>query len=692
MSAPWMAGSAFRRARVLLGLWMVAFVVLTARAAEIQLRSGATWRAEADRQHRGMGTLPAPRGQILARDGLPLAQSHEVFRVAVAPHELRDRGVAADRLVEVLGIAPEEARRITQSDRRWIPLPQPYPPRVREELRGIAGIHLEREYRRFHPQGAMALGLLGGVVDQAGSGGVEEAFDAHLQGVPGSRVIARDSGGRPLPGEGWLVRAPQAGGDVVLTLDRELQEIAEEALLDAMRSSGARGGSLLVSDPWTGELLAMASVQDGQVGSLAGFTSPYEPGSTLKPFTLAALVELGRASMQDTVHTGDGRLRIAGRTITDVSKVGSVTLSDALRVSSNIGIVLAAEALEPAEQYEILRDFGFGVATGLGLPGEAAGTLRHPRQWSRQSAASLAMGYEVAVTPLQMLMAYGALANGGLLMEPRIVRETRDRSGGATPADPPRVIRRVISEETARTLNQALVEAVSDGTGGQARLATFTVAGKSGTSRAMGSDARYEQGAYYASFVGFFPAERPQLVIYVKLDRPQGTFFGGATAAPVTRATMEAILAARQPPLDRQALAMIARRGHVDEAQASGAQGVPALLASWQAAALQGGSPTRESSSVLDGMEGLDALHGWGVPDIRGLPARVVLRQLHARGFEVAWHGSGRAQRMDPAPGTLLPRGSVVHVYGDDLPDRGAPVSEPPRSPLSQAATLGGAP
>jgi membrane peptidoglycan carboxypeptidase len=253
-----------------------------------------------------------------------------------------------------------------------------------------------------------------------------------------------------------------------------------------------------------------------------------------------------------------------------------------------------------------------------------------------------------------------------------------------TPADPPRVIRRVISEETARTLNQALVEAVSEGTGGQARLATFTVAGKSGTSRAMGDDARYEQGAYFASFVGFFPAERPQLVILVKLDRPQGSFFGGATAAPVTRATMEAILAARQPPLDRQALAMIARRGYAMEGR-PGDRGVPALLASWQAAALEGGGIPRLSAEG----EGLDARV---VPDVRGLPARVVLRHLHARGFEVAWHGSGRAARMDPVPGTVLPPGGIVHVYGEHVPGGPATPSDGSPTQTARVATLGGAP
>jgi len=687
MSGSSMSSGPLNRGRVLLAIWILAFVVLLVRAGEVQVRNASTWRGEADRQHRGMGAIPAPRGQILARDGMPLAQSHEIFRVAVAPHELRDPDAVATRLVEVMGISPEEARRATGSERRWVRFPQAYPPRVREGLAGIPGVHLEREFRRFHPQGEMARGVLGTVIDGKGAGGVEEAFDLYLQGVPGSRVIARDSGGRPIPGESWIVAEPQAGGDVVLTLDRDLQEIAQEALLEAIESSGARGGDLLVTDPWTGELLAMASIQDGQVGSLAGLTTPYEPGSTLKPFTLAGLVELGRVSLQDSVDTGDGRLRVAGRTISDVSKVGKVSLAHALRVSSNVGIVLAAESFKHGEQYEFLRDFGFGVSTGIPLPGEASGLLRHPRQWSRQSAASLAMGYEVSVTPLQMVMAYGALANGGLLMEPRIIHETRDVSGHPVIAEPPRAIRRVISEETAQQINQALVEAVSEGTGGRARLATFTVAGKSGTTRAMGADGRYETGGYYASFVGFFPAERPQLVVFVKLDRPQGTYYGGATAAPVTRATMEAILAARSSPLDRQALAVLAR-SQEPTAQAHDGRGLPTLFASWQAAAREGDRVVRTLAQPEPTSPSGRGLVG-RVPDVRGLPARAALRQLHAQGFEVEWHGSGRAVRSVPGAGAPLAPGERVQVFGS-IPGTGAPVS--PSGVPAVVALQGGAP
>jgi len=648
------------RGRILLAGWVMALGGLLVRAGDVQLREGAVWRAEAERQHRAQGSLPASRGGILDRDGVPLALSHEVFRVGIAPGELRDREEAAALLVETLGISPAEARRATHADRSWVQLPSRYPPRVRERLGPVQGIYVERELTRFYPHGELGRGILGVVIDEEGTGGIEQAFEPHLRGIPGSQIVSRDSQGRPIPGESWVIQPPQAGGDVVLTLDRDLQEIAHEALVEALAETGARGGDLLVTDPRTGEILAMVSIQQGSSNFLGSVNSPYEPGSTLKPFTVAGLLELGLASMSDSVDTENGRWTVGRRTISDVSVVGKVTLAHALRVSSNVAIAKLAGAFDPLEQFELLRDFGFGVRTGIPLPGESTGRLRHPREWSGQSAVSLSIGYEIAVTPLQMAMAYGALANGGLLMEPLLVREVRAADGRVLEANAPRVVRRVVSPETAAEINQSLVDAVQEGTGSRARLGTFQVAGKSGTARATGEDGRYESGAYFASFVGFFPAESPQLVVFVKLDRPQGAYFGGATAAPVTRATMEAVLAARHPPLDRQALATIAwnqeeeLRGRAEvREQVEG--GVPALFASWEARS--GAVATEPRSPTLPGMKVV-------VPPVRGLPARVAVRQLHGLGLHVLWDGSGEILGTRPAAGTTLQAGDTVRMMG----------------------------
>jgi cell division protein FtsI (penicillin-binding protein 3) len=662
------------RGRLLMALWVFSLLGLLVRAGDLQLAQAETWRAEADRQHHGTGSVPAARGSILDRSGSPLAFSHETFRVGVAPHELRDRTEAAARLVAVLGLSEADARRITESEKRWVVVSGRYPARAREALAGVRGVHVEREVRRAHPRDDLARGVLGSVVDGEGAGGIEQAYDEHLQGVPGSVVVARDAAGRPIPGERWVLSDPMAGGDILLTIDRDLQEIVEEALLNAVAETGARGGDVIVTDPRTGEILAMASLVDGSMNHLGGITTPFEPGSTLKPFTVAGLLHLQRVSMLDSVDTEDGRIRVAGRTISDVSKVGKVTLTHALRVSSNVAMVKVAEHYSPAEQYEVLRDFGFGVPTGVQLPGEAAGLLRAPRGWSRQSAASLAIGYEINVTPLQLVMAYGALANGGILMEPRLVRELRGPDGQTLERYEPRAVRRVVSVEAAQAVNQSLIDAVQSGTGQNARLATFQVAGKSGTARAVGSDGRYENGAYQASFVGFFPADAPQLVVFVKLDRPQGAYYGGATAAPVTRATMEAVLAARRSPLDRNALAAIARaQEEADAADAAvryaeeadplqpaplprAASGIPALFASM--ARVEAGARRAQERPVP--AVGTQVL----LPDLRGTGAREALRRLHALGLVVEWQGEGMVLRTTPAAGSLVAPGDTIRIQG----------------------------
>lgn len=660
----------FRR-QILLGFWLLAGVGILCRAVQLQVLQAAEWRTAAEEQHQTRGTVPAPRGAIVDRDGVGLAISHETFRVSVAPHELRDRETAAALLEDALELTGGDARAIATSDRRWVPIAGRFPPRVREVLGGVRGVYVERQLRRFYPHDDLGRGMLGAVIDARGSGGaelgaeergaggVEQEFEEHLRGQAGAEMLARDSGGRPIPGETWLVQPPKPGGSVVLSLDVALQEIASEALEGAVASTGARGGDLLVTDPHTGEVLAMVSTRDGQSTYLGGINTPYEPGSTLKPFTVATLLREGRASLVDSIDTGSGSWTTQRRTITDVSAVGKVTLARALQVSSNVGIAKAAARLSTDEQYEALRDFGFGVPTGIQLPGEVAGTLRRPSAWSAQSPASLAIGYEIAVTPIQMAMAYGALANGGRLMEPLLVRELRDGLGRTTQRFEPSAVRQVISPEIAREITRSLVDAVEDGTGTHARLASFSVAGKSGTSRAYAATGGYEPGAYFASFVGFFPAEDPQLVVFVKLEKPQGTYYGGSTAAPVTRATMEAILAAREPPLDRNALAAIARAQQIATLENDGA--LPASRVSLRLDEVARTGSTSPTARVLpdpptqtDGQLSL--------PDMRGLSARVAARRLHALGLRVLWESAGPIARTIPAAGSPIAPGDSIRL------------------------------
>ena len=668
---PKQAGSkvAFRR-RVLLTVWLLSGSVVVARASQIQVAQASIWRQQADQQHRASVEVAAPRGSVVDRSGVELAISRETFRVSVAPREIRDVEAATRLLTETLGLDPDLVRGATTSSRPWRVLPNSYPPSVREPLMDVPGLYLEREHRRFYPRGDLARGLLGVVRDGEAYGGVEQAFDESLRGRAGRAVQARDPLGQPIPGESVPIKDPEEGRQVVLTLDVDLQEIAHQALADAIQETEAQGGDLVITDPRNGDVLAMVSMRDGSANALSSINTPYEPGSTLKPFTVAGLLEHGLATLEDSVDTKTGHWTVERRTVSDVHPEGGVmTLAHALEISSNVGVAKAAQVMTPAIQYQTLRDFGLGVPTGIGLPGEGKGTLRRPERWSRQSPVSLAIGYEVAVTPLQMAMAYGALANGGRLMQPRLVKEVRDADGRTVSRFEPRMVRQVVSSDVTRQITDVLVNVVEDGTGTRARLSTFTVAGKSGTTRAW-ADGGYQSGDYFASFAGFFPAEEPQLVVLVRLDRPSGAYYGGATAAPVTRATLESILAAQQTPLDRNALARVARA----QALSGGSQPLSGESSGAETAARFASLSRAQDPEVLGrfdlgsvpegdrGNPGPDGSVAIRVPDVTGLPARAAARRMHELGLRVRWEGSGPVTLTLPMAGSQLAPGDTVRL------------------------------
>jgi cell division protein FtsI (penicillin-binding protein 3) len=675
-----------RRRFLLLGV-LVTALVAAGRAFQLGVVEGEAWYGRAIDQQGDTLSLPAPRGAIYDRDGVPLATSREVFSIAIAPREIRDRPRVEALMRDHLRLTSRQVSAHLGSSRTWIPLRGRFGPEVREALDGVSGIHFERVLQRFYPNGPVARELLGVVgLDGGAQGGLELEFDSVLRGRPGVAVVRRDSRGRPLPGAMLRTLEPTPGRDLYLTIDHDLQEIAEQALKDALDRTGAAGGELLLTDPASGEILAAVSRgAGGRARNWRAVTEPYEPGSTIKPFTVAALLRMGRAALRDSIYAEEGRYQVHGRTLRDVSGHGWLTLEEALRHSSNIALAKAGSRLTADEHYAALRDFGFGTPTGVTYPAESGGRLRRPGQWSRQSAASLAIGYELSVTPLQMAMAYGALANGGRLLEPQLVREVRARDGRVERTHGVRMVRRVLPAAMAGELRAVLVSAVQDGTGRAADLGQFTVAGKTGTVR-IAANGRYKPGAYYASFVGFFPADDPQLVIVVKLDEPQGRYYGGAVAAPVTRATLEAALAAHSTPLDRSAMAKPSRGGlalpPAAEPVPDGEPELPRVVilrapsdaaTSWASLATPP-SPvvTRRAvdgaadDAVTDAARppGL-ARSSWVVPDVRGMPMRDGVRRLHAAGFQLRLEGAGRIRLTVPTAGDSVPGSAVVRVIGE---------------------------
>jgi cell division protein FtsI (penicillin-binding protein 3) len=635
------------RRRILLVGVLLAAVVSAGRAAQLGVIDGAEWRRTALNQQGDTITLPAERGTIYDRDGVPLATSAEVYSVAIAPREITDRARVARLLREHLDMTPREAARAVDRSLKWVVLPGRYGTQVREALDGIAGVHFQAVVQRFYPNGSLVRELLGAVgTDGVAQGGIELEFDSVLNGRTGRAVVRHDARGRPVHGAMMRAVDPTPGRDLYLTIDYDLQEIADQALSEQIENTQAAGGELLMLDPHTGEVLATVSRgRDGRARNWRAATQPYEPGSTLKPFTVAALLRTERASLGDSVFAENGEYEINGRTLRDVHKMGWTTLAEALRESSNIGVAKVAARLDAREQYEALRDFGFGSPTGAAYPSESAGRLYRPAQWTKMSAASLAIGYELAVTPLQLALAYAALANGGVLVEPRLVREVRSRDGTVERSFAPRVVRRVISEDIAAEIREVLVGAVEEGTGQAASLGAFSLAGKTGTVR-MIENGRYKPGAYIASFAGYFPADDPQLVFLVKLDEPRGAYYGGTTAAPVTRATLEAALAARSTPLDRAPMAKPA------------APLAPQLVHS----RTSGDHHVVQLGRSTD--TGMMTSHARTLPDVSGMPMRDGVARLHTEGFRVRVSGSGRVLHTVPAAGAALTPATVIRVIG----------------------------
>lgn len=646
------------RVQVVQAALFAGFGLLALRAAHVQLVQGRRWAAEAQAQRTERVVLPARRGALRDRHGTPLALTQETYHVGVAPNELRDPAADGALIARRLGVSERAWARALQ--RRYAYFAGPFSALEVEPLRGVRGVHLEAVLNRFYPDPEFARATIGRVGDDGhGMSGLERALDTLLAGRPGAAVVLKDRAGREYESPARVIARPEPGLDVVLTLDAELQDIAQRTLDEELRRMDADGGDVVMLDPATGEVLALASRQrDGGVRPSA-FTDTFEPGSIAKIFTAAALLAEGAVAPGERVSGEGGKWRLRGRTISDEDPQPALTLADAIRVSSNIAMAKFAARLAPEAEYAMLRDFGFGAPTGVEFPAEAPGRLRPPGEWSGFSAASLAMGYEFAVTPLQVAAAYGALANDGVLLEPTLVREVREPGGRLVYRHRPAPVRRVVAPGVAAALRDMLRGVVEGGTGAGAALRNFPLAAKTGTARQV-VHGRYAPGRYTASFAALFPADRPQLVVVVKIANPRrGGYFAAQTAAPVTRAMLEQALAARTVALDRARLSPEGAPRAATLAAAAADGGVAPYVVPWPYRPESAGVPPRAA-----------------VPAVAGLDLRAAVRALHRRGFRVAVRGWGAAEHTWPPAGDSAAVGATVTLFAaPELP--GAP--RPPR-------------
>jgi cell division protein FtsI (penicillin-binding protein 3) len=656
-------------AHSLLAVFAIAILV---KAVQVQLVNGRDWRKRAERQQVVEQNVPAPRGEIFDATHRVLAQSREMVRLEIAPREVNKRAELRRALMR-LSVDRDVVARALDTSVKYMVVPGRFLATDAAPAMSLRGVHYFAAITRAYAVSQGAQGILGHVDDDNKPvDGLELSLDSILRGVPGAATIIKDSKGKLRESPTSPGIPPLKGSSVVLTINADLQEIAEKALADAVARMGAEGGDIVILDPHNGEILAVASRRlDPRETAATVLTEPFEPGSTAKPFFAAGLLDRGRVNDRDSVDTGDGVYEIDGRQIHDEHLVGRAPLAEVLRWSSNIGIVKFSQRLTPREKFETLRDFGFGTQTGVPFPTESPGVLRAPKGWSKQSETSLPMGYEVAVTPLQLATAYATFANGGELIEPALVKSIIGPDGSVRYTHQTRVVRRVVTQPVADKIRHMLLDVVDEGTALEAALDNYLLAGKTGTPRGA-VRGHYVPGRYNPNFVGLFPGDNPQYVIVVKLTAPHSSIFAAKTAAPVTRAILQAAIAARNAALDRGRLASSVvpaksvAAGTLEVRQAGTPRAAPSSSS---------GSP-RESESVPFVVtlplrrEAPPARTARVIPDVRGMDLRDAVRSLHNAGFHVQLtradrSGSPAAAGTSPASGELAPAGSVVRLVID---------------------------
>jgi len=545
------------RATILLVVIGLAMAVLSGRLVSLHVLQADPLERMAERQQYGQVVVQPKRGRLLDRWGRPLAANVEVESVYAVPSRIDDRRGFARLVAPVLGVSPDRLHSRLQPDRHFIWLARKVSPQTAAALRSLRlgeTIGFIPEARRQYPNGTLAAHVLGFAgIDNQGLAGAELAFDPYLRGRAGLARVVRDAMGRPRLETRAIVREPVDGADVVLTIDQVLQHVAERELDRALTETRAAWGTVLIMEPATGEVLAMAvsprfDPNAFQRATPAAWRNPavehlYEPGSTFKVVLAAAAMDTGAVDDREIFLT-EGSLRVAGHTIREAHEMGRrrQTLADIVRNSSNVGAAMVATRLGARPFYEVIRRFGFGAPTGIELPGEAPGLVPPPDQWGGGTLQTIGFGQGISVTPLQILVAGAALANDGVVVRPHILRAVRDGQGRAITVTAPDPGRPAVSPAVARRVMAMMVDVVRRGTGTQAALDGYPVAGKTGTAQKPSPAGGYLSGTYVASFLGIVPADRPRLAILVVLDDPRGAYYGGAVAAPVFRAVAAQVL------------------------------------------------------------------------------------------------------------------------------------------------------
>jgi cell division protein FtsI (penicillin-binding protein 3) len=646
-----------RRIYAVGAVFALCFGALMSRAVAFHLKDNADLEKVAMRQYRTAVRDQSARGKILDAAGRELAIDVTVESVFANPREIENSVEVAGKLSALL-----KTDRATLLDRlstkrkfvwveRWV---------TEEEAKavkemGIAGIYTMRESKRSYPNGSVGASVLGAVgYDSEPLGGVELQYDDDLSARSKDGDLRRDA-------RGHLYLSPTGGGaadgvrSIELTIDKTLQYTADRALAEGVKAARASSGEAVVVDVASGAVLAMSSYPTFDPNDYGSYpleswknvviVAPHEPGSTFKVIAASAALEYGAVTPDEVFDCENGKIKIGVSVINDAHPHSKLTVANIIKVSSNIGAYKIVHKLGREKFYGGIRAFGFGSKTGIDLPGEASGIVTPASKWSPVQLATVAFGQGIAATPLQMAMAFAAIANGGKLMKPHVVRRVTDDGGAVIREVKPEVVSTPISPETARVMTGLLKRVVeAGGTGTLAASSDYEVAGKTGTAQKVDPrTGRYAMNRYYASFVGFAPADSPRVAVYVGMDDPRGSYYGGQVAAPVFRRIMEETLRYLKVPATR---AVTADGSQPAMPLPPADEGAPPFVA-------EEGS----AEAVVEHGEG-----SWRLPDFRGLTMRGVMMAAGQADIQLEFRGSGIAVGQSPEPGSVVGAGERCTV------------------------------
>lgn len=540
--------SNYRRRSGAVFLFFLSFLIFcSARLVFIQLFRSSYLSDIARKQHNLFVELEPVRGAIFDRNLKPQAINLPSNSLYASPNEMKDKDkeLAIKHLGVILGLGKQYLRERLFRKKSFIWLARKISPEKCEAVKklGIKGLGFIKESKRSYPNGHLASQIIGFAgTDNIGLEGMESYLDKYLRGEPGWAVFLRDARQKRL--DIWnKMSLPRDGYDLVLTIDEVIQYIAERELDKAYKEHNAKAASIVVMDPHTGAILALANRPTYDLNNYAKVSKDqirnraicdlFEPGSVFKIVTASAGLEEKMVKEEDRIFCENGSYRVANHILHDHHPHGWLTFREVIEQSSNIGTVKVAQMLGADVVYKYVRLFGFGSKLGVDLPGEISGMIKEPRLWSKTSISAVPMGQEVGVTSVQLASAFSVIANGGQLMKPYIIEEIRDKQGEVVKKNSPVLIRKALSLDTAQRIKKILTGVVEEGTGKMAKMPGFTAAGKTGTAQKLEPSGAYSHSKFIASFIGFAPAEDPLVAIAVTVDEPHPYYFGGVVAAPV---------------------------------------------------------------------------------------------------------------------------------------------------------------